>query len=99
MKHVATILSVAPLGETAVIKSHSDSRLLTGTKLYTVDSDTDRLGMVKGIVLAVADSLRLSRPEELISAAGITDEELELCSDYDLAALREAGITDVESDL
>lgn len=57
----------------------------------------NKLDMARGIVLAIAETLRLTTPEEIISAAGITDEELALCSDYDLAALREAGITNVES--
>ena len=60
-----------------------------------------KLGMVQGIVLAAAQVCRnFDQPtiaKDILDSASISNKELKLCADYDLAALREAHLTKVRS--
>ena len=70
---------------------------------YSDVEESNQLHMAKGCVLAAAEVCRsFDQPviaRVIIESAGVTDEELEQCADYDLEALREAGLTEVKSDL
>lgn len=94
----------------AVIITNGDNRAATmmpdskGRWLFDEDvEETEMLGMARGTVMAAAEACRtFDQPviaQHILESAGITDAELELCADYDLKALREAGLTEVESNL
>lgn len=65
--------------------------------------ESNHLSMAKGCVLAAAEVCNtFDQPviaQHILDSAGITDEELEQCADHDLEVLREAGLTEVTSDL